>query len=102
MEPHKVVYVAPPRAALAALLRRHARRAVELADALPPDLTDGERKDSAREAVDLEARTALHRMVLDLDEQLRRCERAAGLTRTVHAAPTPTEAHLPSVFAEGA
>lgn len=86
-----MTYAAPTRAALAALLRRHAQRAGELAAALAPDLSDAEREDPAREAQDLAQRTAMHRMVLDLEAQVRRCELSAGLVRradaeVVHAA----------------
>lgn len=81
-QPHKVVYVAPTREALAALLRRHAVRLTQLAAALAPDLPAEVIAAEGAEAVaDAEGRTALHRMVMDLAEQVRRCESAAGLVR---------------------
>lgn len=81
-EPHKVVYAAPTRAALGALLHRVAVRATQLAAALAPDLAAEVITANGAEALaDIESRTALHRMVLDLAEQLRRCESAAGLVR---------------------
>jgi hypothetical protein len=81
-EPHKVVYAAPTREALAALLRRHAVRITQLAGALSPDLdADAIAAGGAEAVADVESRTALHRMVMDLAEQVRRCESAAGLVR---------------------
>lgn len=81
-EPHKVVYVAPTREALAALMRRHAARITQLAAALAPDLDpDVIKAGGAKADADVESRTALHRMVMDLAEQVRRCESAAGLVR---------------------
>ncbi len=80
--PHNVRYVAPTRAALAALLRREAVRLTQLAAELPPDLGAEVIEAGGPEAVaDVESRTALHRMVRDLGEQARRCESAAGLVR---------------------
>lgn len=98
MEPHKVVYVAPTRAALAARLREHAARVQELASALPPDFPEAARSDEA----DVAARTALHRMVLDLDEQCRRCESAAGLERRTASPVAAPTSELPTIFTEGA
>lgn len=80
--PHNVVYVAPTREALAALMRRHAARITQLAAALAPDLpAEVIAAEGAEASADVASRTALHRMVRDLEEQLRRCESAAGLVR---------------------
>lgn len=67
-EPHKVRYVVPTTDALAALLRRVGVEANQLAAALPEDMDEAQR-------------TTLHRMVMDLREQLVRCELSAGLAR---------------------